>query len=92
MSPLSSGSLTNHENRCDLAITLIKYLFPARTMIDNECNILSNMSKTEFREFRSLMVEMVLHTGEMVGMVRWWDGGMVEILEMIRYGENVETV
>jgi len=31
-------------------------------MIDNECNILSNMSKTEFREFRSLMVEMVLHT------------------------------
>ena len=64
MSPLSSGSLTNHENRCDLAITLIKYLFPARTMIDNECNILSNMSKTEFREFRSLMVEMVLHTGD----------------------------
>ena len=71
-------------------------------MIDNECNILSNMSKTEFREFRSLMVEMVLHTGEMVeigngemvGMVRWWDGGMVEILEMIRWwdGENVETV
>ena len=43
-------------------------------MIDNECNILSNMSKTEFREFRSLMVEMVLHTGEMVGMVRWWNG------------------
>ena len=48
------------------------------------------------------MVEMVLHTGEMVeigngemvGMVRWWDGGMVEILEMIRWwdGENVETV
>ena len=36
-----------------------------RTMIDNECNILSNMSKTEFREFRSLMVEMVLHTGDL---------------------------
>ena len=34
-------------------------------MIDNECNILSNMSKTEFREFRSLMVEMVLHTGDL---------------------------
>ena len=80
MSPLSSGSLTNHENRCDLAITLIKYLFPARTMIDNECNILSNMSKTEFREFRSLMVEMVLHTGEMVEMVRWWDGGNGEMV------------
>ena len=30
----------------------------------------------------------------MVGMVRWWDGGMVEILVMIRGwdGENVETV
>ena len=79
MSPLSSGSLTNHQNGGDLAITLIKYLFPARTMIDNECNILSNMSKTEFREFRSLMVEMVLHTGEMVEigngeMVGWWNG------------------
>ena len=36
-------------------------------MIDNECNILSNMSKTEFREFRSLMVEMVLHTGDQGG-------------------------
>jgi len=33
-----------------------------RTMIDNECNILNNMSKVEFREFRSLMIEMVLHT------------------------------
>ena len=37
-----------------------------RTMIDHECNILNNMSRTEFREFRSLMVEMVLATGEMV--------------------------
>ena len=33
-------------------------------MLDNECNILLNMSKTDFREFRSLMIEMVLHTGE----------------------------
>lgn len=32
------------------------------TMVDNECNILNNMSKPEFREFRSLMIEMVLHT------------------------------
>eukprot|EP00090_Calanus_glacialis_P007040 TRINITY_DN15506_c0_g1_i6.p1 TRINITY_DN15506_c0_g1~~TRINITY_DN15506_c0_g1_i6.p1 ORF type:complete len:696 (-),score=189.23 TRINITY_DN15506_c0_g1_i6:354-2441(-) len=32
------------------------------TMIDNDCNILNNMSKAEFREFRSLMIEMVLHT------------------------------
>ena len=33
-------------------------------MLDNECNILMNMSKPDFREFRSLMIEMVLHTGE----------------------------
>ena len=33
-------------------------------MLDNECNILLNMSKPDFREFRSLMIEMVLHTGE----------------------------
>ena len=35
-----------------------------RTMQDNDCFILGNMSMTEFREFRSLMIEMVLHTGE----------------------------
>ena len=35
-----------------------------RTMLDNDCNILGNMSKTDFREFRALMIEMVLHTGE----------------------------
>jgi len=33
-----------------------------RTMQDNDCFILGNMSMTEFREFRSLMIEMVLHT------------------------------
>ena len=39
--------------------------FPSyRTMLDNECNILLNMSKPDFREFRSLMIEMVLHTGQ----------------------------
>ena len=32
-------------------------------MTENECNILNNMNKIEFREFRSLMIEMVLHTG-----------------------------
>ena len=31
-------------------------------MMDNDCNILANMNKAEFREFRSLMIEMVLHT------------------------------
>ena len=35
-----------------------------RTMTDNECYILGNMSKSEFREFRALMIEMVLHTGK----------------------------
>ena len=33
-----------------------------RTMIDNECNILQNLSKQEYKQFRSLMVELVLHT------------------------------
>ena len=32
-------------------------------MLDHDCNILNNMSRSDFREFRSLMVEMVLHTG-----------------------------
>ena len=35
-------------------------------MIDNDCNILNNMSKTDFRECRSLVIDMVLHTGECV--------------------------
>ena len=34
-----------------------------RTMVDNECNILQNMSKAEYKQFRQLMIEMVLHTG-----------------------------
>ena len=33
-----------------------------RTMVDNECNILSNFSKFEFHKLRSLMIEMVLGT------------------------------
>jgi len=33
-----------------------------RTMKDNDCNILTNMSPSDYREFRSLMIEMVLHT------------------------------
>ena len=32
-------------------------------MIDNECNILSNLTKFEFQQLRSLMIEMVLSTG-----------------------------
>ena len=45
--------------------THLKPPFRCRTMMDNECNILSNMSKAEFREFRALMIEMVLHTGKL---------------------------
>ena len=41
----------------------------SRTMKENECNILNNMSRTEFKEFRSLMIEMVLHTGR----ERWFN-------------------
>ena len=33
-----------------------------RTMVDNECNILTNMSRSDFRECRGLVIEMVLHT------------------------------
>ena len=42
------------------------YFFNFRTMIDNECNILQNMSKSEYKQFRSLMIEMVLHTGMII--------------------------
>ena len=56
--------------------------FLSRTMIDNECNILSNMSKTEFREFRSLMVEMVLHTGDQ-------GGGGHEVMMVVEPGVRV---
>jgi hypothetical protein len=32
-------------------------------MLDNDCNILVNMTKAEYKDFRTLMVDMVLHTG-----------------------------
>ena len=32
-------------------------------MMDNDCNILSNLSKFEFQTLRSLLIEMVLGTG-----------------------------
>ena len=31
--------------------------------MENECNILSNMPRADFREFRGLVIDMVLHTG-----------------------------
>lgn len=33
-------------------------------MIENDCNIMNNMSKSDFRDCRSLVIEMVLHTGQ----------------------------
>jgi hypothetical protein len=44
--------------------TKVQGFFVCRTMTDNECYILGNMSKSEFREFRALIIEMVLHTGD----------------------------
>ena len=29
---------------------------------ENDCNIFSNMTKTDFRDFRNLIIDMVLHT------------------------------
>ena len=33
-----------------------------RMMQKQDCNIFNNMQKTDFREFRNLIIEMVLHT------------------------------
>ena len=33
-----------------------------RTIQKNDCNIFTNMSRSEFRQFRALCIEMVLHT------------------------------
>ena len=33
-----------------------------RMMQKHDCNIFNNMQKTDFREFRNLIIEMVLHT------------------------------
>ena len=35
-------------------------------MIENDCNIMNNMSKSDFRDCRSLVIEMVLHTGQCI--------------------------
>ena len=40
-----------------------------RTMLDNDCNILGNLTKAEYKEFRTLMIDMVLHTGTVVHKV-----------------------
>lgn len=37
-------------------------LFVYRLMKDEECNILQNLSREEFREFRTLVIDMVLAT------------------------------
>ena len=33
-----------------------------RLIQENDCNIFANMQKTDFREFRNLIIDMVLHT------------------------------
>ena len=33
-----------------------------RVIKENDCNIFVNMQKSDFREFRSLLIDMVLHT------------------------------
>ena len=38
-------------------------------MLDNDCNILGNLTKAEYKEFRTLMIDMVLHTGTVVHKV-----------------------
>ena len=40
------------------------YVHPSthRTIQKNDCNIFTNMSRNEFRQFRALCIEMVLHT------------------------------
>jgi hypothetical protein len=43
--------------RC-LKCSLIGY----RLLAEHDCNIFANMQKTDFREFRNLIIDMVLHT------------------------------
>ena len=33
-----------------------------RLIKEHDCNIFSNMQKTDFRDFRNLIIDMVLHT------------------------------
>ena len=37
-------------------------IFAFRLLNEHDCNIFANMQKTDFREFRNLIIEMVLHT------------------------------
>ena len=44
--------------------TLTEIISPSfRTMFDNECNILSNLSKHDYQQVRSMLIETVLGTG-----------------------------
>ena len=38
------------------------FIFAFRLLNEHDCNIFANMQKTDFREFRNLIIEMVLHT------------------------------
>lgn len=43
-------------------ISVTSLLLFFRVMRDEECNILQNLSRDEFREFRTLVIDMVLAT------------------------------
>ena len=43
------------------------FVFFSRTMIDNDCNIFGNLSKSEFQYVRTLLIDLVLGTGRMAG-------------------------
>lgn len=47
-----------------MIIILLKILFSCsyRILKDDDCNILQNLTKEEFREFRTLVIDMVLAT------------------------------
>ena len=40
----------------------VNFFIFSRLINEHECNIFGNMQKTDFREFRNLIIEMVLHT------------------------------
>lgn len=41
---------------------VIIFIFIFRILKDDDCNILQNLSKEEYREFRTLVIDMVLAT------------------------------
>ena len=40
----------------------LSFLVLSRLIKEHDCNIFANMQKTDFRDFRNLIIDMVLHT------------------------------